>query len=69
LAEQEYRNAVAENPYHREARMRLIGVLVQQNKSTEASMIREDAGRLELPLGPAFDRELEELLAGRRVGG
>jgi thioredoxin-like negative regulator of GroEL len=69
LAEQEYRRAVAENPYHREARVRLIAVLLQQNKNQEAAAIREGAGQLDLPLGPGFESEVEELWSGRRVGG
>jgi tetratricopeptide (TPR) repeat protein len=60
-----YRRAIELNPYHRGARMRLIGILVARRQRPQARQEVTEARRLPLPLGPDFRREAEVLLSNR----
>lgn len=60
-----YRRALEQNAYHREARARLVGVLSRPGDHEEAERIRAAALALQLPLGPAFERDVERAIAGR----
>jgi predicted Zn-dependent protease len=58
-AERRYREALAANPYHRRARLELIGLLKADGRHAEAAELAQAAGSLPLPLGPDFYRTLD----------
>jgi predicted Zn-dependent protease len=58
LAEQHHREALRLDPYHREARVALIGVLRSRGREAEAAEVIWSGRNLPLPLGPDFERQL-----------
>ena len=57
-AEAEYRAALADDPYHREARVRLVHLLRRAGRAADADRVVQDALRLPLPPGPDLLRAL-----------
>ena len=51
-AEAEYRAALADDPYHRDARVRLVALLRASGRAAEAERVVAEARRLALPPGP-----------------
>jgi tetratricopeptide (TPR) repeat protein len=58
VAEQLYREALRMDPYHREARLAVVGLLRSRGREAEAAEIVWSGRNLPLPLGPDFAREL-----------
>lgn len=53
-AEEELRKTLTKNPYHLQARVRLISMLNRQDREAEKSELVDDAEQLTVPLGPDF---------------
>lgn len=68
-AEELYREAVAFDPYHFEARLALYRLLQSQGRANDASALMESGKLLPLPLGPAFDAAVAEGPAAAGVSG
>jgi hypothetical protein len=58
LAEQLYRDALRMDPYHRQARVAIVGLLRSRGREAEAAEVIWSGRTLALPLGPDFEREL-----------
>ena len=58
-AEREYRSALADNPYQRHARLRLLALLRRAGRTADADAVVAAAKALPLPAGPDLVRELE----------
>lgn len=57
-AESEYRAALADDPYQRDARVRLVRMLRRADRATAADAVAAEADRLPLPAGPDLQRDL-----------
>ncbi|HEX6940463.1 MAG TPA: tetratricopeptide repeat protein [Longimicrobiales bacterium] len=63
-AERAFREALDANPYHRRARVALALLLARGGRDESARAVIAAADTLPLPLGPDFQREIAEALAG-----
>ena len=63
-AENAYREALEANPYHLRARLELARLLVRAGRDDAARTVVTEADGLPLPLGPDFQRQFTEALAG-----
>ena len=64
LAERLYRDALLANPYHLDARVRLVRLLRGAGREAEAADLVAQAAALPMPLGPDFARRLKRLPVG-----
>ncbi|MDZ7807319.1 MAG: hypothetical protein U5K71_09395 [Gracilimonas sp.] len=53
-AQNSYQKALKHNPFHLEARSALVEILNETGDQAEAQALTEEAGSLEIPLGPDF---------------
>jgi hypothetical protein len=61
VAEREYRLALADNPYQRHARLRLLALLRRTDRTTEAAALVAATRALPLPPGPDLASRLERI--------
>lgn len=67
-AERLYREALADDPYHLEARVALVRLLRGAGRTGEAQVVADSAATLPLPLGPAFVRRMgDQAFRGGRL--